>query len=104
MGLAYGFLAKRLLYMPLGIYGYVVEFFLFFALGKALHRVASYKQGAKVLGCAVAGLVLGLALSPLRDVIVSSFSPSEGADYAISEYLINLAIMFFGLLAPYFRR
>lgn len=104
LGLAYGFLAKRLLYMPLGIYGYAVEFFLFFALGKALHRVASYKQGAKVLGSAVAGLVVGLALSPLRDVIITSLSPGAGADEAISEYLINLAIMFFGILAPYFRR
>jgi hypothetical protein len=104
LGLAYGFLAKRLLYMPLGFYGYIVEFFIFLALGKALHRVASYKQGAKVLGSAVLGLLVGLAFSPLRDVIVTSFSQGAGSDYAISEYLISLAIMCFGVFSPYFRR
>ncbi len=103
-GLGYGFLAKRLLYVPLGIYGYIVEFFLFLALGKMMHRIASYKQGSKVLGSVVLGLVVGLALSPLRDVIINSLSPNAGTDDAISEYLINLAIMFFGVLAPYFRR
>jgi hypothetical protein len=110
LGVAYGYLAPHLQHTPLGIYGYAVLFFIFFAFGKVMHRVASYKLGAKVLGTAVLGLAVGLAIGPFRELILSAMASSsadgaaDGSDYVLSTYLVNLAIMAFGVLSPYFRK
>jgi hypothetical protein len=109
VGFGYGYLAPRLLSTPLGIYGYIVEFFIFLALGKFLHRAASYKMGAKVLGTAILGLIIGLVISPFRDVLMSLGSSAQagaagGGNDDASTYLVNLAIMLVGVLAPYFRK
>jgi hypothetical protein len=110
VGVAYGFAARHLVYMPLGIYGYAIEFFVFMALGKVMHRVASYKMGAKVMGAAFLGLLLGLAIGPFRALVIAALGTANedgtggGGDYAINQYLVNLAILAFGLLSPYFRK
>ena len=117
LGFGYGYLAPHLLYMPFGFYGSVVEFFIFFALGKFLHGVASYKLGWKLLACALIGLAVGLALGPFREIILTAMAAqnatgsegSEGSEgggnnYTLSQHLVNLAIMAFGVLAPYFRK
>lgn len=110
LGFAYGYLARHLLYMPLGFYGYVVEFFVFFGLGKVMHRVASYKLGGKILATAVLGLAAGLAIGPFRDLIISALAlqgqggEDGGSGYALNQHLVNLAIMAVGVLSPYFRK
>ena len=76
------------------------------AVGKLMHRIASYKQGVKVVGTAVLALLVGLACSPLRDVFISALtSPGAGGgDYVFSQYLVHLAIFSVGVLFPFLRK
>jgi len=111
LGVAYGYVAPLTLYMPLGIYGYVIEFFLFFTLGKVMYRVAGYKQGAKVITAATGGLLLGLALGPFRDQFIVAVAASgtenptdPSASSELNYYLVNLAIMAVGLLSSFMRK
>ena len=106
LGVGYGYLARSMSDMPLGFYSYIVEFFIFMAVGKLMHRIASYKQGVKVVGTAVLALLVGLACSPLRDVFISALtSPGAGGgDYVFSQYLVHLAIFSVGVLFPFLRK
>ena len=103
-GYLYGYVEPKL--PGMGIYGYLIQFVLAYALGKLAHRAASYKLGAKIIATALVGLLIGLALGPTRDIIMTSIELSQQPDEEgvtsniLSTHLINLAIFTVGLLMP----
>ena len=107
LGFAYGYVAPLLLYMPLGFYGYVIEAFVFFAVGKVMHRIASFKLGAKVAATAFASLALGLYLGPLRNLLLAALDAARAAEPnsgMLNGCLVSLAIMMVAVLAPLMRK
>ncbi|MBS1999592.1 MAG: hypothetical protein JSS86_24875 [Cyanobacteria bacterium SZAS LIN-2] len=110
LGVGYGFLARAVPEMPFGFYGYFIQFAIWFALGKGMHRVASYKQGPKVMATAIIGLLLGLALGPFRDIAIAAMSATSStgeesySSYLNGQHLVNAAIMIVGVLWPFVRR
>jgi len=110
LGVAYGFIGRSVPMATFGFYGYFIQFAIWFAVGKVMHRVASYKQGPKVLATAIIGLLLGLMAGPFRDILITSLSAPPDADefgysaYASGTHLISAAIMVVGVLWPFARR
>lgn len=108
LGVAWGFVQPHLAIM--GMYGYFIQFFAAVFLGKLLHRAASYKLGPKVTAVALLALIIGLAIGPSRDMLLTSIQLSnvsleDGGDpNALSGEVICIAIFLVGSLMPFIRK
>ena len=108
LGVAFGYAEPKFHYMPFGIYGYIVFFFIFSAIGKAMQRVASYKQGPKVFVSALFGLTLGLAIGPFREMFLATLNPPpdipNGTLEVQSPLFMEAAIFICAVLWPFARK
>ena len=108
LGIVWGYLQPHLEIM--GMYGYFIQFFAAVFLGKLLHRAASYKLGPKVTTVAALALLIGLAIGPSRDLVLtsmqmSSLSLEDGGDpNALSGEIIQLTIFLIGSLMAFVRK
>jgi hypothetical protein len=108
LGIAWGYIQPHLEIM--GIYGYFIQFVAALFLGKLLHKVASYKLGAKVATVAALTLIIGLAIGPSREMVLnaiqySNLPAAEGGDpNALGAELISLSIFLIAALMPFIRK
>ncbi len=74
VGFAFGY-GQNLLWG--GFYIWIVLYFLGFAVGKVLHKLASHKLGKKVVATILGGLLVGAMLSPARDALLGRNTAAE---------------------------
>ncbi|MBS1953184.1 MAG: B-box zinc finger protein [Cyanobacteria bacterium SZAS-4] len=81
-GFAFG--SAQIYMLGFSFYAWIVLAVVGFGVGRVLHRIASYKIGVKIAGAVAAGLVVGLLLSPARDLTISYLAalnqPGSGAE------------------------
>jgi hypothetical protein len=109
LGFAYGYLAPWLAYIPFGIYGYAIDFFLFFSIAKFMHRIAAFKLGPKVAVTAFLSLLAGVMLGPARETLLSlcavgAAGPAGAEAYEMGGNLTLLVLFFATILWPFLRR
>jgi uncharacterized protein YegJ (DUF2314 family) len=73
LGFAFGH-AENMLFG--GFYMWIIVYLIGFGAGKLLHRVASYKVGRKVVASMIGGLIVGVLVSPARDVMFGQLIPA----------------------------
>ncbi len=80
----YAFGSAQAYVLGFSFYSWIVLAVIGFGVGRLLHRIASYKIGMKIVAAVVAGLVVGLLLSPARDSTTAYLStlnqPGSGAE------------------------
>lgn len=111
LGSIYGFVLPG----GMGILGFVITYFVGALCGKVVHKIAGYKLGKKVVVSIVAGLLIGMILSPISAILFSEISvlfagPKVDASEVtgevtgeISTILFTIgpaAIFIFGVLSP----
>jgi len=67
VGFVFGFLHTA---MYGGFFMWFIVYFIGFAVGKFLHKMAGHKMGGKVIATIIGGILIGLFLSPGRDVML----------------------------------
>ena len=108
MGWGFGYVEPQL--PTMGFYGYLIQFGLAYLLGKLAHKAAAYKIGLKVIGTALLGLLIGLALGPQHDTIINAMAVAQQPEdngagkNMLSSEIINTAIFVVGVLTPFIRR
>ena len=109
LGFAYGYLAPWLAYVPFGIYGYAIDFFIFLTIAKFMHRIAAFKLGPKVAITAFLSLLTGVMLGPARATLLSvseigAAGPGGAEAYDTGGSLMLLVLFFGTILWPFLRR
>ncbi len=101
--------------MGYSIFSWLILLAVGIGVGKMLHRVASYKLGTKIIAAVVAGLLVGLLLSPARDTTLMYLTalgqPADveegGASSMMSAFATQVGAMlvFLGAsISPFFNK
>ncbi len=115
IGFAYGYVEPVIGDFSFGYYGILLKLVLFYFVGKLVQRVASYKMGAKIITAVVLGLLLGLALGPVREDVTnmiltlqalpgSEDEARAGIKHELTNQAIGALVLIGGILIPFWRK
>lgn len=111
LGIVFGFIEPAIHHIGYGFYGYLAILAGSFFVGKLVHRVAGYKMGAKITTAIIAGVLIGMAIGPMRDHVLTAIemvrTGSEAAEMGnsmLGAYAIEAFLFALGLVLPLCRR